>query len=381
VRVLFVTKFLPLPANSGGKQRSAALLTRLTRLGDVTVAALDDGTADRAALEALGVQVLSASRPGRLAAGSGALRAGSVSAGRFYSRRLRSAVRMAVHQQEPDVMVVAYAQLAPYAACAPRVPKVLDLHNIESSLFVSYADSRRGLPAAAALAESRALRRIERRALATYDVVSVVSQVDLARLPAPHPNVLVCPNGWEPSAALPPAADPVVSFVGLMGWTPNVDAAVWLVEAVWPEVRARVPGAQLRLVGRDPAPAVRALAGADISVTGTVPDVTPHLAAARVVVAPLRAGGGSRLKVLEGLDAGRPVVATTVGAEGLERLVGRGVVLADEPATFAEAIVRLLLDPEEAAALGAVGRRAVHASFSWDATLASLLAAVRARPG
>lgn len=380
MRILFVTKFLPLPANSGGKQRSAAVLSRLAGLGEVTVAALDDGTADLAALQRLGVRVLSAPRPGRLAAAMGAVRTGSVSAGRFHSARLRAAVRDEVRQQPPDVLVVAYSQLAPYAACAPHLPKVIDLHNVESALFESYADSRGGLAALAARVESRALRRIERRALHAYDVVDVVSETDRDRLPGPHDHVLVSPNGWEPSIPLPPAEDPVVSFVGLMGWTPNVDAAVWLVETVWPEVRARVPGARLQLVGRDPAPSVRALAASDVIVTGTVPEVTPHLAASRVVVAPLRAGGGSRLKVLEGLDAGRPVVATPVGAEGLERLVGRGVILADEPAEFAAAVVRLLLDPEEAAATGAAGRRAVHDWYSWDATLTPLVAAVRGLP-
>ena len=236
------------------------------------------------------------------------------------------------------------------------------------------------MAATAARLESRALRGIERRALQAYDAVSVVSEVDRERLPGPHPRVLVCPNGWDPSPPLPGAADPVVVFVGLMGWTPNVDAAVWLVRSVWPRVRAKVPGAQLRLVGREPAPAVQALAGEGVTVTGTVPAVAPHLEAARVVVAPLRAGGGSRLKILEGLDAGRPVVATTVGAEGLEQLVGRGIVIEDDPVAYAEAIVRLLLDPHEAASLGAAGNQAVRETFAWDRTLAPLLEAVRS-PG
>jgi glycosyltransferase involved in cell wall biosynthesis len=155
-----------------------------------------------------------------------------------------------------------------------------------------------------------------------------------------------------------------------MGWAPNADAAVWIADEVWPLVRARVPGARLLLVGRDPTPAVRARAGTDVEVTGTVDDVRPFLARARVALAPLRAGGGSRVKILEALDGGRPVVATSIGAEGLGDLVGRGVVLADEPGAMADALVGLLVDRDRAEGLGRAGREAVAARHSWEGTLA-----------
>src|SRR6202034_1947569 len=129
--------------------------------------------------------------------------------------------------------------------------------------------------------------------------------------------------------------------------------------------------------GRDPAPAVRALADEHVEVTGTVADVSPFLARSRVVVAPLRAGGGTRLKIMEALDVGRPVVATSVGSEGMDDLVGRGVVVADTASTLAEAIADLLLDPARAAALGRAGHDAVVADHTWDSALAPLLEVVR----
>ncbi len=140
---------------------------------------------------------------------------------------------------------------------------------------------------------------------------------------------------------------------------------------------ARVPGARLLLVGKDPAPSVLALADEQIEVTGTVDDVRPYLAQARVVVAPLRAGGGTRLKVMEALDVGRPLVGTSVGCEGMDDLVGRGVVIADTAPALAEAIADLLLDPVRAAELGRTGHEAVAADHTWDAALAPLLEAVR----
>jgi glycosyltransferase involved in cell wall biosynthesis len=123
---------------------------------------------------------------------------------------------------------------------------------------------------------------------------------------------------------------------------------------------------------------VLALARDNVQVTGTVSDVTPYLAESRVVVAPLRAGGGTRLKIMEALDVGRPVVATSVGCEGIEDLVGRGVVVADTAAGMADAIANLLLDPAGASALGQAGHEAVSADHTWDSALAPLLQAVLA---
>ena len=235
-----------------------------------------------------------------------------------------------------------------------------------------------GLPAAFFRAEAAALRRMERRTIGAFDHVVVVSEKERDRLPAGARSVLVCPNGREPSAVLPEAPDPTVAFVATMGWAPNVDAALWLAS----RDLARGPGPG----PRGPAPARGQGPGAGgaapwpttrIEVTGTVADVRPFLARARVVVAPLRAGGGTRLKIMEALDVGRPVVATSVGCEGMEDLVGRGVVVADTAPALAEAIADLLLDPARAAALGRAGHDAVAADHTWDAALAPLLEAVR----
>jgi glycosyltransferase involved in cell wall biosynthesis len=265
----------------------------------------------------------------------------------------------------------------PLVQNVPAKKSILDLHNIESSLVDSYARARSGLPALLFRAEAAALRRMERRTIGGFDHVLVVSEQERARMPAGARSVLVCPNGREPSTVLPDAPEPTVAFVATLGWAPNVDAAVWLGQEIWPKVLARVPEARLLLIGRDPAPAVRALADERIEVTGTVADVNPFLARARVVVAPLRAGGGTRLKIMEALDVGRPVVATSVGCEGMDDLVGRGVVVADTASALADAIADLLLDPARAAALGRAGHEAVGADHTWDSALAPLLRVVR----
>jgi polysaccharide biosynthesis protein PslH len=376
-RVLVATKFLPLPADNGGKLRAWATLRRLAARASVTIAGFDDGGADVAGLEALGVRVLGAPwPPGRSALAEGMLRSGSITTARFWHSDLTGRMRLAAAREPPEVVVVEYAQLLPWvrAVAGPRL--VHASHNVESSLIASMAATR-SLPGRIALtAEAGAVRRLERELARRADTISVVSARDEARLPPTSARVVVCPNGVDPGEALPPSEEPLAVFVAQLAWTPNVDAATWLAREVWPLVRERRPDARLAFVGRDPAPAVQALAGDGIEVTGAVPSVRPWLARSAVGLAPLRAAGGSRLKILESLDAGRPVVATRLGAEGLEDLVGTGVVVADDPTGLAAAIVDLFDDPQRATRLGQEGHDAVAARYGWDATLAPLLDAI-----
>ena len=373
MRTVMVTKFVPLPANSGGKRRSLALLTRLAALGPTVLCAFDDGTADLEGMADLGVEVHSIRwdpSPQRVL--SGLKHTGSVSAARFWDGRLRQQL-LAAASTSTDLLQVEYAQLAPYAKGIGARTRVLDLHNVESALVRSMAALRSAPVRIALELEAKRLRRLEDAALRSFDAVAVVSETDRARLQSETARILVCPNGWDADELIPLGDEKIVAFVGLLGWGPNVDAAVWLAKEVWPAVRDRVPDAKLLLVGRDPSRRVLELRSETIEVTGSVPDVRPYLSRARVATAPLRAAGGSRLKILEALASGRPVVATSTGAEGLTDLVGSGIVVADSAAATVDALVALLQDRERAGALGRAGHQAVRERYSWDTTLRPLL--------
>ena len=373
MRSLLVTKLVPSPADSGGKLRSRAVAELLAGLGEVDLVAFDDGGSDRKALEEGGIAVHAVPRPAsRAGAVRGLAALGSLSGARFWSPELAASIARLTAQRSYDVVQVEYATLAPYARYARGGGvRVLDLHNVESALMASRA--RRASPPLRAVlhAESRALARVERRALEAFDVVLTVSDAESGRLPGGR-RALTCPNGWWPDACLPPAVEPTVVFVGLLGWGPNRDAALWLGREIWPEVERRVPGARLLIVGRDPDDAVRALAAGSIEVVASPRDVRPLLARGAVAVAPLRAGGGSRLKILEALDAGRPVVATPLGAEGLEPLVGRGIFLAETAHDLAGTIAELLLSYDRGRRAGLDGHVGVADAFSWERTLAPL---------
>ncbi len=378
MKTVMVTKFAPMPANGGGRQRSLALVKRLAEMGEVTLCAYDDGGIDRRGLERLGVRLeLAPWPPPRREVVRALGRTGSISTARFYSKALHACVLRAGEGSPVDLLQVEYAQLAPALDWIPARLAVIDFHNVESNLAMSYAKARSALRSLPYRAESWSLGRVERRAVQAADISVVVSDIEARRLRGGSRAALVCPNGWEPGPALAPSNEPTVIFVAVLGWPPNAQAARWLLAKVWPLVRRRVPDATLLLVGKDPPADLRSDVGNGVAVVGSVPDVRPFLARARVSVAPLLAGGGTRLKILESLDAGRPVVATRVAAEGLDDLCSDGLVLADSAEEIADELAALLLDPDLAARLGAAGNVAIAQRHSWDEALSPLLRLLR----
>jgi glycosyltransferase involved in cell wall biosynthesis len=158
-----------------------------------------------------------------------------------------------------------------------------------------------------------------------------------------------------------------------MDYPPNVDAAVWFCEEILATVRARLPEFVFKIVGRDPTPQVRALARRPgVVVTGQVPDIVPQLADCLALLVPLRSGGGTRLKILQAMALGRPVVATPMGAEGLEVIDGETILLAETAGQFADHLVALASSSELRDRLARQGRALVEARYDWRQCLAGL---------
>jgi len=299
---------------------------------------------------------------------------------------VRDAMMAALRDLRPDALYLDHLDSLVYADAAKSLPVVIDLHNVYSDLI--RRESRSPLRGAARPylgREAVLLRACERRAVIRADSIHVVSAIDAAALAreAPGKTPKVVPNGVDCTlygrlTEGRRGGRPVVAFIGAMSWPPNVEAARFLALKVFPEVRRRVPGARLRIIGRDPTPevlALRELPG--VEVTGKVPDVMPHLQEASCLAVPLEVGGGTRLKILEAFAAGLPVVSTPVGCEGIEARHGVELVVATREG-FGDALVALLEDPSAGERMAKCARSLVVERYDWKAIGASANAGVRA---
>ena len=252
------------------------------------------------------------------------------------------------------------------------VPVVLFEHNVEYLIWQRLSTLERS-PWKRVLFEMewRKLRRQEADACRRADLTIAVSDEDRQRLAtlAPGAKTGSIPTGVDTSY-FKPAGRPEIParlvFSGSMDWHPNEDAVLYFGEAILPLIRQHVPDASLAVVGRHPTPRLREAAERlGLIITGTVDDVRPYLDEASVYVVPLRAGSGTRMKIFEALGMAKPVVSTTVGAEGLALKDGREFVAADSPQAFAEAVVALLHDEARRRALGEAGRSLVVERYAW----------------
>jgi glycosyltransferase involved in cell wall biosynthesis len=252
------------------------------------------------------------------------------------------------------------------------MPIVLFEHNVEYMIWRRLAAVEKSRWRRALLElEWRKLRRQEAAACARADLTIAVSEADQRHLLelAPNAAMTTIPTGVDTTyfkanghAEIPGR----LVFTGSMDWHPNEDAIVYFAETMLPRIREGCPEVSLTVAGRNPGPRLRALAAdRGIHITGTVDDVRPHIDEASVYIAPLRVGSGTRLKIFEAFAMSKPVVATTIGAEGLTVTPGKDIVLADDPEIFAREIIALLRDPERRMALGQAGRDLVESRYSW----------------
>ncbi len=395
MRLLFLTPQMPYPPRQGAALRNWGLISNLARDHDVTVltfAAPSRSPGDEGPLRALArvetvtppVRTLRARLRDLLTTRQPdmALRL----AAPRYARRLAALLAETAF----DVVQIGGIEMAPYldtvrAASAAQV--VFDDYNCEYLLqkraFLTDLRSPRHWPGAAySFIQWRRLRRYEAHICRRADLVLAVSERDgaLLRRLAPGREVLVIPNGIESDAyrldRVPPwprLPSPALVFTGTMDFRPNVDAVLWFARRVLPRIRAQVTGVHLFVVGQRPHRRLAALrADPAITLTGWVADARPYIAQATVYVAPLRIGGGTRLKLLEAMALSRPVVATRLGAEGYPVADGRELLLADRPAEFAAAVVALLRDPARRAALGEAARAFVERGYDWRAIVPRL---------
>ena len=384
MRILWVKMGGLWPSTSGGRIRSLEMLSCLSRRHEVTVLTTHGPGDDTDGLAArlpdcrriISVPFVAP----RLGSASFALALARswlsplpVDMWKWQVSAVRDQVRSLVAAGAADICVADFLVAVPNLPPSIRVPVVLFEHNVEHMIWRRLAGlESRAWRRALLEMEWRKVRRVERLACARADVTIAVSEEDRRVLQAlaPDSRCVAIPTGVD-AAYFTPGGRPEVPhrlvFTGSMDWHPNEDAILHFTSAILPRIRAEVPDVSVTVVGRTPSAHLRGIAErAGIVVTGTVDDVRPYIDEAAVYIVPLRAGGGTRLKIFEALAMGKAVVSTTVGAEGLALTPDRDVCIADEPEAFAGAVTALLHDPARRHVLGQAGRRLVEDRYSWE---------------
>jgi sugar transferase (PEP-CTERM/EpsH1 system associated) len=257
-------------------------------------------------------------------------------------------------------------------------PTILFTHNVEAEIWRRHVENATNSGSRYLLKQQwHRMLRFERAALKRFDLVLAVSDADGQTFERLYPGALRSPvhvvnTGVDTQYFAPltevPARRSHIVFTGSMDWLPNEDGMSYFVREILPLIRRAEPDATLSIIGRSPTPAVRRLAEERrIAVTGSVDDVRPHIAAGSVYVVPLRIGGGTRLKIFEAMGMAKAVVSTTIGAEGLPVTDGTDIVLADEPGTFANAVVGLIREDERRQRIEQAARRLVVERYDWSA--------------
>lgn len=301
----------------------------------------------------------------------------------FVSEPMCAAVRELVAEVEFDAVQIEQSYMAHYLDVLPPALQqhaVLTLHDI---VFIKYDRMFRLEPKLGRKLRqwlhSWMMRRWEPRYAARFARLLTMSEIDKRLLLDVDPSlkIEVVPNGFDTEAykMLPYSEEtPNLLYVGNMAYRPNIDAVLYFCDEVFPLVRREVPDVTFWIVGINPGTEVRDLANrVGVTVTGRVEDVRPYYAQSKVCVVPLRAGGGTRLKILESMALGRAVVSTTVGSEGIDAVDGEHLLIGDTPGAFAAHTVRLLTDPVLREHITQQARELVVSQYDWDVIAAKLL--------
>jgi glycosyltransferase involved in cell wall biosynthesis len=273
-----------------------------------------------------------------------------------------------------DAAILSHAHVGRFLDRFDRlgIPVVLNTHNVETDLSRQLAAiSRTRLSRARSRLDTLRFDRFETQLLERAALVTAVSAVDAARLRemAPTASIEVVPSGADVAGTTWVDHSEVqlerLVLLGTLGYLPNLDGAEWFVAEVLPAIRDIRPKAHLTLVGSSSPTVIEHLVGPAVTLVGQVEDVAEELAAGDILVAPLRVGSGVRLKLLEAFAHGIPVVATSVAAEGIDVRDGVHLLIADDPRSFAAAVIRLLEDRELRSRLSTEARRLVEEKYDW----------------
>ncbi len=391
MHILFITDNMPFPPISGDRIRVYQLLKRISRTHRVSIAAPIRSEEEGEGMHVLNEfcqHVLTANQPRRspLAHLPGlfqtALSGRPLELHFLTSKKLQEKIRALLETGQVDIVQCEHSRMAHYADVLPAnsmAKTLLTFHNVAAQQFDTiYKITHSIMPKFRAWLFSRQMRRWEARCVRKFDRCVTVSENDRSLLlqDVPQKHIELVANGVDIQACQPllrPMGAPTLILIGLMSYQPYTDSAIYFCETILPLIRKAVGGVKVLVVGPNPPLSVKRLEGDGVVVTGRVPNVAPYYQEACISVVPLRAGGGTRLKILEAMAFGRPVVSTSLGCEGLNVQHEEHLLIADEPQKFAGSVVRLLQDDDLYNRIIVNARARVEAEYDWDVLAAQML--------
>ena len=386
LRVLQFAPRTPWPLDTGAKLRNYHLARILATQTRISLLAFGDQQDDANPLEKVYQGIVTVRRPGGYSFAKvlrGAVGRTPLPLLNYTTDEMMTTLARVLEENDFDIVQVESIHLMNYLplfrTARSRAAVVCDWHNIESDLMRQYAEREQNVARKTyARRTARLINEFEQRALNEFDAHMTVSEQDAERLRRlnPRARIFVVENGVDVSyyASEQAARKSRIVFVGSMDYHANIDGAINFARNVWPAAREKKPDLVFTIVGRDPSPEVRALSSIEgVEVTGSVEDVRPYYREAIAAVVPLNVGGGSRLKILEAMAAGVPVVSTKLGAEGLDLSDGENVLLTEGPGQIAQALIRLIEDHELERGLIAGGYVLVSERYDWSILGAKLL--------
>jgi sugar transferase (PEP-CTERM/EpsH1 system associated) len=394
MRILWLKSDLLLPLDKGGKLRTWHLMRHLARNHEITYLAFKEPQQPAADVDGMREVAAHVELVPRVEPAKGTLRFFADAAkhlvdplpyavGKYRSPAFRHRLHTLLASRRFDLVVCDF--LFPAVNLPKRLPcaAVIFTHNVESEIWRRHAETKGGVVGNLLYrTQYKRMLRYEKETLARFDGVLAVSEADRDTFAILYPAAIrqpvhVVPTGVDTEYFRPEkrsaVGNPQLIFTGSMDWLPNEDAMQFFCRDILPSIRAEEPAVGLSIVGRAPTPAVKRLAADHgVQVTGRVDDVRPYMKEAAVYVVPLRIGGGTRLKIFEAMSMAKAVVSTTVGAEGLPVSGGEHLLLADEPKTFARAVVSLLRDADLRSRLETAARALVVDRYDWSAVAGAL---------
>ncbi|MDD2581161.1 MAG: glycosyltransferase family 4 protein [Desulfuromonadaceae bacterium] len=287
------------------------------------------------------------------------------------SRAMDEEIRRAIGRHSPDVVHICFPQMAHYVESCAGVPAVMD--TLDVALLGVF---RRAMSARQVWAKTYYLMqwlfwvRYESRWFPLFGKVLTVTRQDAAAVNMVMPDLDIYADAIaveiEPNSVSERDAALRIGFLASFGHQPNIDAALYFAESILPLVRKQMPAAEFLVAGKNPPSLLLNAKEQGITCLGFVEDVPAFYGSVDVVVAPIRYGGGIKIKVLEAMACGKPLVTTSVGAEGIAETGEGAFLVADDPARFAEAVVALLSDKERRVALGKRAQQVIERRFSWQ---------------